>query len=58
VALSKGKTEDLFEPPSIADPVQGSDMLLELSSDIGSVLKLVDAVLELAPMAAAAPAAR
>jgi len=58
VALSKGKTEDLFEPPSIANPVQGNDMLLELSSDIGSVLKLVDAVLELTPMAASAPAAR
>jgi hypothetical protein len=58
VALSKGKTEDLFEPPSIADPVEGGDMLLELSSDIGSVLKLVDAVLELAPMAASPPAAR
>jgi hypothetical protein len=58
VALSKGKTEDLFEPPSIADPVEGGDMLLQLSSDIGSVLKLVDAVLELAPMAAPATAAR
>lgn len=58
VALSKGKKEDLFEPPSIANPVGGTDMLLELSSDIGSVLKLVDAVLELSPMAASAPAAR
>lgn len=28
VALSKGKAEDLFEPPSIADPVQGSEMLV------------------------------
>ena len=27
VALSKGKTENLFEPPSIADPAQGDDML-------------------------------
>ena len=58
VALSKGNTEDLFEPPSIADPVGGSEMLLELSSDIGSVLRIVDAVLELAPMAAPATAAR
>jgi hypothetical protein len=58
VALSKGKTEDLFEPPSIANPLQGSEMLLELSSDIGSVLKLVDAVLELTPMAASATPAR
>ena len=51
VALSKGKSEDLFEPPSIANPVGGSDMLLELSRDIGSVLEIVDAVLELTPMA-------
>jgi hypothetical protein len=51
VALSKGKTENLFEPPSIANPVSGSDMLVELSSDIGSVLELVDAVLELTPTA-------
>jgi hypothetical protein len=51
VALSKGKGEDLFEPPSIADPAHSSDMLLELSSDIASVLKLVDAVLELSPIA-------
>ena len=28
VALSKGKTEDLFEPPSIANPAHSSDMLL------------------------------
>ena len=51
VALPKGKADDLFEPPSIANPVGGSDMLLELSHDIGSVLEIVDAVLELTPMA-------
>lgn len=51
VALSKGKADNLFEPPSIASPVSGSDMLVELSSDIGSVLELVDAVLELTPTA-------
>jgi hypothetical protein len=50
MALSKGKGEDLFEPPSIANPAHGGDMLVQLSSDISSVLKLVDAVLELAPM--------
>jgi hypothetical protein len=50
MALSKGKGEDLFEPPGIADPAHGGDMLVQLSSDISSVLKLVDAVLELAPM--------
>jgi hypothetical protein len=50
MALSKHKKENLFEPPSIADPAYGGDMLLQLSSDIGSVLKLIDAVLELSPM--------
>jgi hypothetical protein len=49
MALSKGKTEDLFEPPSIADPAHGGEGLVQLSSDISSVLKLVDAVLDLAP---------
>lgn len=53
VALSRGKTVDLFEPPSIADPAHSGDMLLTLSSDIGSALRLVDAVLELAPMTSA-----
>jgi hypothetical protein len=51
VALPKGVHENLFEPPSIANPAHGGDMLVELSSDIGSVLKLVDAVLEVVPMA-------
>lgn len=49
LALSKGKADNLFEPPSIASPAGGSDVLLELSNEIGSVLEVVDAVLELAP---------
>ena len=58
VSISKDKKENLFEPPSIANPVHGSDMLLELSSDIGSVLKLVDAVLDMTPRAAMERATR
>ena len=58
MALSKDKKENLFEPPSIADPAHGGDMLLQLSSDIGSVLKLIDAVLELTPMQATERAVR
>jgi hypothetical protein len=55
VALPKGKADDLFEPPSIANPVGGSDMLLELSHDIGSVLEIIDAMLKLTPMAMPTP---
>lgn len=58
VALSKGKAQNLFEPPSIANPVGGSDMLTELSSDIGSVLEIVDAVLDLTPAATPVSASR
>ena len=58
MALSKHKKENLFEPPSIADPAHGGDMLLQLSGDIGSVLKLIDAVLELTPMQAMERATR
>ena len=54
MALSRGKGVDMFEPPSIADPAHSGDMLLALSSDIESVLRLVDAVLELTPMTARA----
>lgn len=50
VSMAKDKNENLFEPPSIADRVHGSDMLVELSSDIGTVLKLVDAVLGVTPI--------
>jgi hypothetical protein len=50
LALFKDKKENLFEPPSIADSAAGTDMLLKLSSDISSVVKFVDAVLELSPV--------
>jgi hypothetical protein len=56
VALFNAKGEDLFEPPSMANPLQGHDALVRLSSDIGSVLSLVDAVLDLAPMQTSAKA--
>lgn len=56
VAIAKGKAENLFEPPSIANPARGGDVLVELSSDIGSVLKLADAILDLAPLNLPRPA--
>jgi hypothetical protein len=56
MALSKGKGEDLFEPPGIADPAHGGQGLVQLSSEISSVLKLVDAVLDLAPAQTASKA--
>jgi hypothetical protein len=49
MAIAKDKKGNLFEPPSIADPVRGGDQLLQLSADIRSVLKLIDAVLEISP---------
>ncbi len=51
VALGTGKKDDLFEPPSIRRQGGGTDMLIWISAEIETVLKLVDAVLELAPMA-------
>lgn len=57
IAVTTPAGENFFEPPSIADPVRGGDQLLRLSGDIGSVLKLIDAVLDIAPQARAAPIA-
>jgi hypothetical protein len=49
VAIPRGAQEDYFEPPSIANQVRGGHQLRQLSADIGSVLKLIDAVLEISP---------
>ena len=48
---------NLFEPPPLSQPVTtaGGDMLTELSHDLGSVLRFVDAVLELDPLVPPAP---
>jgi hypothetical protein len=49
IAMGGGPRENHFEPPSLASPVRGGDQLLQLSADIGSVLKLIDAVLDISP---------
>jgi hypothetical protein len=51
MALGRDARENYFEPPSLADPVRGGEQLTGLSTDIGAVLKLVDAVLDMAPLA-------
>ena len=51
VSIPKDEKENLFEPPSLSQPVDsGGEMLVELSRDIGSVLQFVDAVLDLDPL--------
>jgi hypothetical protein len=51
--IPKHVSENLFEPPPLSQPVTGAgEMLTEVSRDLTSVLRFVDTVLELDPMAA------
>lgn len=60
VSIPKHKKENLFEPPSLSEPAEGSAgaLLDELSRDIGSVVHFIDAVLALDPLNAPAEAVR
>ena len=59
VSIPKDDSENQFEPPSLSQPVSmgGEQQLSELSRDLGSVLRLVDAVLELDPLHGPEPVA-